>query len=138
MSRKVLLLLVLSAALLLGMAACAAPTPETVVETVIETVVVVETVEVVKEVEGETVTVVETVEVVQEVEVEKEVVVTVEVEVEKVDPAEVDRRKTLILDLEGGFINDPDNWSPYKSGRPGEQRVRAGQSGSQTGGDRSG
>ena len=46
--------------------ACAAPTPERVVETV----VVVETVEVEKMVEGETVTVVETVEVVQTVEVE--------------------------------------------------------------------
>ncbi len=50
--------------------ACAAPTPEKI----IETVVVVETVEVEKMVEGETVTVVETVEVVQTVEVEKEVV----------------------------------------------------------------
>jgi peptide/nickel transport system substrate-binding protein len=118
-NKKVLLLLVLSAALLLGLAACAGPTPETIVEKVVETVVVVETVEVVKEVEGETVTVVETVEVVQEV--EKEVVVTVEVE--KVDEAELERRKTLILDLEGGFINDPDNWSPYKSGRPGEQGI---------------
>jgi hypothetical protein len=58
--------------------ACAAPTPERIVETV----VVVETVEVEKMVEGETVTVVETVEVVQTVEVEvvkeveKEVMVT--------------------------------------------------------------
>jgi multiple sugar transport system substrate-binding protein len=53
-------------------AACAAPTPERIVETV----VVVETVEVEKMVEGETVTVVETVEVEVVKEVEKEVVVT--------------------------------------------------------------
>jgi len=55
------------------LAACA---PAAQPETIIETVVVVETVEVEKEVEGETVTVVETVEVIQTVEVEKEVVVT--------------------------------------------------------------
>ena len=116
---KKILFLVIAALLLLGIGACAVATPETIVKTVVETVVVKETVEVVKEVEGETVTVIETVEVVKEV--EKEVVVTVEVE--KVDEAELERRKTLILDMEGGPMNDPDNWSPYKSGRPGEQGV---------------
>lgn len=111
MNKKILFLLC-SAVLLLIIGACAS-TPETI--TVVETVVVKETVEVVKEVEGETVTVIETVEVVKEV--EKEVVVTVEVEVEAVDEAELERRKTLIIDLEGGKPADPENFNPYKAGR---------------------
>jgi peptide/nickel transport system substrate-binding protein len=69
--------------------------------------VVKETVVVEKEVE---------VEVTKVVEVEKEVEVTVEVE--KVDPEELDRRKTVIFDLEGGKPQDPENWSPYSAGRP--------------------
>ena len=70
--RTALLLFSVTVVLTLLAAQCGAtPTPETVVEKVIETVIVE------KEVKGETVTVVETVE------VEKEVVVTMEVEVEK-------------------------------------------------------
>ncbi len=114
MNKKASLLLALSAVLLLVLAACAGPAPTPVVEKVVETVVVVETVEVEKVVEGEPVTVVETVEVVKEV--EKEVIVTVEVE--KVDEAELERRKTVIFDLEGGKPADPQNWSPYSAGRP--------------------
>jgi peptide/nickel transport system substrate-binding protein len=100
---------------LLIIGACAAE-PETI--TVIETVVVQETVEVIKEVEGETVTVIETVEVVKEVEKEVVVTVEVEVEVEAVDEAELERRKTVIFDLEGGKPADPENWNPYAAGRP--------------------
>jgi peptide/nickel transport system substrate-binding protein len=112
-NKKTYLLLALSAVLLLGLAACAVPQP--VVEQVVETVVVVETVEVVKEVEGETVTVIETVEVVKEV----EKVVTVEVE--KVDEAELERRNTLIIDFEGGKPADPENFNPYKASGRGNQ-----------------
>ncbi len=110
---KKIMLLVSSALLLLGIGACTAATPETIVEKVIETVVVVETVEVVKEVEGETITVVETVEVVKEV--EKEVVVTVEVEA--VDEAEAERRKTVIFDIDTGSVADPELWNPFAAGR---------------------
>jgi peptide/nickel transport system substrate-binding protein len=72
--RTALLLISVTVALSLIAAQCgAAPTPETIIEKVVETVIVE------KEVEGETVTVVETVEV--EVEVVKEVEVEVEKEV---------------------------------------------------------
>jgi peptide/nickel transport system substrate-binding protein len=69
--RTAFLLFAVTVLLTLLAAQCGAtPTPQVVVEKVIETVIVE------KEVEGETVTVVETVEVIQTVEVEKEVVVT--------------------------------------------------------------
>ena len=95
---KKLVLLLLGALLLLVLGACAAPAPE--VETIIETVVVVETVEIEGEIK----------------EIEK--IVTVEVEVEKVDPVEEERRQVVIFDLEGGKQGDPENWNPYSSGRP--------------------
>ena len=78
--RTALLLFSVTVVLTLIGAQCGvAPTPEVIVETVVETVVVE------KEVQGETVTVVETVEVIKEVEVEKVETVEVikEVEVEK-------------------------------------------------------
>ncbi len=115
MKKKFLLLLV-AIVLLFVIGACAGATPKTIVETVIETVVVKETVEVIKEVEGETVTVIETVEVVKEIEVEK--IVTVEVEVEsQAMVAEAERRKTVIFDIDGGRVADPENWNPYVPGR---------------------
>ncbi len=68
LSKRTLILLFSATILLILLAAqCGpAPTPQTIIETVVVT----------QEVQGETVTVVETVEVVKEVEVEKEVVVT--------------------------------------------------------------
>jgi len=106
---KKILLLVIALLLLLGIGACSSATPETIVETV----VVVETVEVIKEVEGETVTVIETVEVIQEVEKI--------VEVEKVSDDELERRKTLIMDFEGGKAPDPGNFNPFKASGRGNQ-----------------
>ncbi len=116
MKNKKFWLLLASVVTLLVIGACAAQT-ETI--TVIETVVVKETVEVVKEVEGETIIVIETVEVIKEVEVEKEVVVTVEVEA--VDEAELERRKTVIFDIDEGTIADPELWNPYAIGGRDEQ-----------------
>jgi len=106
MKQKLWLLLILTAALT-AIAACAGATPEVITETVVETVVVE------KEVGGETVTVVETVEVVKEVEVEK--VVTVEVEAD-LPPAEALRRKTVIFDIGGGRVANPESWNPYIPG----------------------
>jgi peptide/nickel transport system substrate-binding protein len=71
--------------------------PETVVETVIETVVV--------EKEGETV--------IETVEVEKEVVVTVEVE--EPPSGEITREDTVIFDLDR-FLADDSNANPYAPG----------------------
>ena len=69
--RTAFLLFTVTVLMTLLAAQCGAtPTPEKIIEKVVETVIVE------KEVEGETVTVIETVEVVKEVEVEKEVVVT--------------------------------------------------------------
>jgi peptide/nickel transport system substrate-binding protein len=59
----------------------------------------------------EIVTVVETVE----VEVE------VPVEVETVDEAELERRKTVIFDIDEGSVVDPELWNPYAAGRRIEQ-----------------
>jgi peptide/nickel transport system substrate-binding protein len=70
--------------------------------------------EVVEKVVKETVVVEKEVEVTKVVEVEKEVVVTVEVE--KVDEAELERRKTVIFDIDG-TVTDPENWNPYAPGR---------------------
>ncbi|HXV44777.1 MAG TPA: ABC transporter substrate-binding protein [Anaerolineae bacterium] len=116
MKRKSLFLVILlgvSIMILAFISACgAAPTPETI--TVVETVVVE------KEVQGETVTVVETVEVIKEVEVEKVVTVEVPVEAEgdaAVPAAEADRRKTVIFDIDGGRVADPENWNPYVPSR---------------------
>jgi peptide/nickel transport system substrate-binding protein len=119
--KKVLLLLISIVALAI-IGACAGATPETVIETVIETVVVKEEVEVIREVEGETVTVIETVEVIKEVEVEKEVVVTVEVQSEAAI-AEAERRKTVIFDIDGGRVADPELFNPYVPGRRLDQGV---------------
>jgi peptide/nickel transport system substrate-binding protein len=115
MKRKSLFLVILlgvSIIILAFISACGtAPTPETI--TVVETVVVE------KEVQGETVTVVETVEVIKEVEVEK--VVTVEVPVEAEGEAaapagEADRRTTVIFDIDGGRVADPELWNPLVPG----------------------
>jgi peptide/nickel transport system substrate-binding protein len=119
---KKFLLLLISIVALAIIGACAGATPETVIETVIETVVVKEEVEVIKEVEGETVTVIETVEVIKEVEVEKEVVVTVEVQSEAAI-AEAERRKTVIFDIDGGRVADPELFNPYVPGRRLDQGV---------------
>jgi peptide/nickel transport system substrate-binding protein len=103
MKQRFWLLLILTVTLT-AVAACTGATPEVITKTVVETVVVE------KEVEGETVTVIETVEVVKEVEVEK--VVTVEVESEK----EALRRKTVIFDIGGGRVPNPESWNPYIPG----------------------
>jgi peptide/nickel transport system substrate-binding protein len=79
------------------------PTPETITEKVVETVVVKETVVV----EGE----VQEVEKVVTVEVEK--VVTEVVEVEAVDEQEAERRKTVIFDIDEEAPADPNNYNPY-------------------------
>ena len=115
MKRKSLflvILLVISAIVLALIAACGtAPTPETV--KVVETVVVKETVMV----EGES----QVVEKVVTKEVEKivEKVVTVEVtaEGEAAAPAgEAERRKTVIFDIDGGRVADPELWNMYVPG----------------------
>ena len=94
-SKSLALVSLLLVGVMLLLTACGpAPTPQVIKETVV----------VEKEVPVEVTKV-----------VEKEVVVTVEVE--KVDPAELERRKTLIIDLEGGNVGDPENWSPYRAGR---------------------
>ena len=97
------LLLVLVVAMAVFIAACAQPTPEVITETVIETVVVE------KVVEGETITVVETVEVVKEVEK------VVEVEAD-LPAGEALRRKTVIFDIGGGRVTNPESWNPYIPG----------------------
>ena len=109
--KKVLLLLIAAVALLV-IAACTGE-PVVVTETVVETVIVE------KEVEGETITVVETVEV--EVEVIKEV--EVEVEASGVSEAEAERRKTVIFDIDGGRVVDPELFNPYVPGRRLDQGV---------------
>jgi len=112
MLKKFLLLLTL-AVVLSVIGACAGATPETIVEKVVETVIVE------KEVEGETVTVVETVVVEKEVEVVKEVEVIKEVEVPAeaaVSEAEAERRKTVIFDIDGGRVVDPELMNPYVPG----------------------
>ncbi|MFM8319767.1 MAG: ABC transporter substrate-binding protein [Chloroflexota bacterium] len=76
------------------LAACAGPAPAPV-----QTVVVKETVVV----EG------------QPKEVEK--VVTVEVPVEKVDEAQLERQKTVIFDIDEGSVADPKLWNPFAAGR---------------------
>jgi peptide/nickel transport system substrate-binding protein len=108
--RQKWLLLLLVAAIMAGIAACGgAAQPETI--TVVETVIVE------KEVEGETVTVVETVVVEKEVQVEVEKVVTVEVPVEsEAAVAEAERRKTVIFDIDGGRVADPELWNPFVPG----------------------
>jgi peptide/nickel transport system substrate-binding protein len=111
MSRKLLVLLIAALALFI-IAACGGPAQP-------ETVTVVETVIVEKEIEGETVTVVETVEVVKEVVKEVEKVVTVEVEKEvesEAAVAEAERRKTVIFDIDGGRVVDPELWNPFVPG----------------------
>src|SRR6185503_20384277 len=118
MKRKSLflvILLVISAIGLALIAACGtAPTPETI--TVVETVVVKETVMV--EGESQVVEKIVTKEVEKIVEVEK--VVTVEVpaaEGEAAAPvAEAERRKTVIFDIDGGRVVDPELWNKYVPG----------------------
>ncbi|NOZ73713.1 MAG: ABC transporter substrate-binding protein [Chloroflexi bacterium] len=48
---------------------------------------------------------------------EVEKVITVEVPVEKVDQAELDRRKTVIFDIDEGSVADPKLWNPFAAGR---------------------
>lgn len=55
--------------------------------------------------EPEVVTVVQTVE------------VPVEVEVQKVDEAELERQKTVIFDIDEGSVADPKLWNPFAAGR---------------------
>ncbi len=112
---KKTLVLIIAGILLLVIAACAGE-PEVI--TVVETVTVIETVEVEVEVEGETVTVVETVEVIQEVEKEVVVTVEVEVEVEAVDEALAERQRTAIFDIDTGPVVDPELWNPFTPGTP--------------------
>ncbi len=95
MSKKLFATLAVCAILALALAACAPPEPETI--TVVETVVV----------EGEVQ------EVVVTVEVEKEVIK----EVEAVDEAELERRKTVIFDIDEGLVADPELWNPFAAGR---------------------
>lgn len=111
MSKKFWLLIAAVVALLIIGACAGQPQVETI--TVIETVIVKEVVEVVKEIEGKTVTVIETVEVIKEV--EKEVVVTVEVMSEQAE-AEAERRKTVIFDIDGGRVVDPELWNTFVPG----------------------
>lgn len=53
--------------------------------------------------------------VVETVEVEKVVEVVKEVEV--VPEAEAERRRTVIFDIDGGRVVDPENWNPFTPGR---------------------
>lgn len=109
------LLLLIAAAVMAVIAACGGPAQP-------ETVTVVETVIVEKEVEGETVTVVETVVVEKEVEVEVEKIVTVEVEVQsEAAMADAERRKTVIFDIDGGRVADPELWNPFVPGNRRDQ-----------------
>jgi len=116
---KKLLVFGLIAALAVLLASCAQPTPQTV----IQTVTVIETVEVVKE--GETV--IETVEVVKEVEVE---VTTTPVPVEKVEAENVlgvlPRDQTLIADKLTGRIGSPgyfNDWAGWDWRDRGTQQL---------------
>ncbi len=101
MFKKSFFVLVLLIGIALSISACSPSEPQTI----IETVVVVETVEV----DGE----------VKEIEtiVTVEVPVEVEVEVEPVDEAELERRKTVIFDIDEGSIADPELWNPFAAGR---------------------
>ncbi len=98
MRKNLIFLLATLTMLLLLSVAC---TPET--KTVIETVTVVETVVV----DGE----------IQEVETIVTVEVEVPVEVEAVDEAELERRKTVIFDIDTGSVADPELWNPFAAGR---------------------
>ncbi|MGD9147280.1 MAG: ABC transporter substrate-binding protein [Anaerolineae bacterium] len=106
MSRKVLSILIMASMLAVLVAACGG-TPETIVETIVETVEVEKTV-------VEEVTVVETVEV--EVETEVTVVETVEVEVTPVveeDPTALPREETMYFNgLQWGPVVC---WNPYNA-----------------------
>lgn len=64
----------------------------------------------------------------QPAEVEPEVIVqtkevtvvetqVVEVEVEKQDPALIERQKTVIFDIDSGSVADPELWNPFAAGR---------------------
>jgi peptide/nickel transport system substrate-binding protein len=96
MFKKMFILTAVMASLALLLAACATPEPQTIIETVI--------------VEGQKI--IETVMVEGEVK-EVETIVTVEVEVEAVDEAEVERRKTVIFDIDEEAPADPNNYNPY-------------------------
>ena len=116
MSKNFLRLLLLAIVLVLVVSACQAE-PEVVVETVVQTVET-EVTRVVTETiveEGEEV---EVTRVVTETVVET-VVETVEVAVESEEEAE--RRKTVIFDIDGGRVVDPENWNPYTPGRRMDQ-----------------
>jgi peptide/nickel transport system substrate-binding protein len=49
------------------------------------------------------------------------VVETQVVEVEKVDPALIERQKTIIFDIDSGAVADPELWNPYAAGRRVDQ-----------------
>ncbi|KAA3659315.1 MAG: hypothetical protein DWQ04_22730, partial [Chloroflexi bacterium] len=93
-------------ALLFAVAACS---PTTEVVEVTRVVTETEQVEVTRIVEGEVVTEV------QEVEVTRVVEEVVEVEAE-LPPAEALRRKTVIFDIGGGRVPNPESWNPYIPG----------------------
>lgn len=93
MNKKLNIMLSVMITLSMILSACAQATPERIIETV---------------------TVIETVEVEGEV---KEVEKIVTVEVEKVDPAKLERMKTVIFDIDSGAVADPKLWNPYAAGR---------------------
>ena len=105
MKKRFWLLLAL-AALLFAVAACS-PTSEVVEVTRVVTET--EQVEVTRVVEGEVITEV------QEVEVTRVVEEVVEVEAE-LPPAEALRRSTVIFDIGGGRVPNPESWNPYIPG----------------------
>jgi peptide/nickel transport system substrate-binding protein len=108
------LFLLISFSLLAFVAACAgAPTPEVVIEKVVETVVVE------KEVEGETVTVVETVVVEKEVQVEVEKEVEVEVVVTATPEGPPVMASNLVGEIEGPeIVTDPSQFPTSFSEAP--------------------
>jgi peptide/nickel transport system substrate-binding protein len=117
-----------SIAMFVLLGSCAQPTPETIIQTMIETVTmfetvtVIETVEVIKE--GETVY--ETVEVIREVEVQIEVTPTpvpLENEVAEAVLGVLPRNETLIVDIFSGSVNSPDNFNPWVNEEWGDRGV---------------
>ena len=105
--KKLATLLLVVAVLASFVAGCAAPAAEVIekeviVEKEVPVTVVVETEKIVEK------------EVIQTVVVEKEVVV--EVAPAGLSPKEAERRKTVIFDIDGGRVMDPELWSHYVIG----------------------
>jgi len=120
MQKKMFGFLAVAMSVVLILTSCATPTPEVIekvitqmVEKVVTQVVEVEK-EVTKIVAGTPIveTVVET-KIVEE-KVEVEVVVTATPE--PVDPEEAERRKTVIFDIDGGRVQDPELWNIFTVG----------------------